>query len=85
MSALSGLSSNEVRKDPAAWGKMVESAVGAHLLASSVGQEIRVRFWLENRREVDFVRKREPILLEGRGCGWRDFSPLGPPTSSEMV
>ncbi len=55
MSALTGLGSNEVRKDPAASGRMVESAVGAHLLASSVGQEIRVSFWLESRREVDFV------------------------------
>lgn len=55
MSALAGSGSNEVRQDPAAWGRMVESAVGAHLLASAVGQEIRVSFWLENRREVDFV------------------------------
>jgi predicted AAA+ superfamily ATPase len=44
MSALAGLGSNEVRKDPAAWGRMVESAVGAHLLASAVVQEIRVSF-----------------------------------------
>jgi predicted AAA+ superfamily ATPase len=55
MSALAGLGLNEVRTDPAAWGRMVESAVGAHLLASAVGQEIRLGFWLENRREVDFV------------------------------
>jgi hypothetical protein len=55
MSAPAGLESNEVRNDPAAWGRMVESAVGAHLLASAVGQEIRLGFWLENRREVDFV------------------------------
>jgi predicted AAA+ superfamily ATPase len=55
MSALAGLESNEVRKNPAAWGRMVESAVGAHLLASAVGQEIRLGFWLENRKEVDFV------------------------------
>ena len=33
----------------------MESAVGAHLLASAAGQEIRVSYWLENRREVDFV------------------------------
>jgi hypothetical protein len=25
------------------------------LLASALGQEIRVSYWLENRREVDFV------------------------------
>jgi hypothetical protein len=55
MSALGGLESNEVRKNPAAWGRMVGSAVGSHLLASAVGQEIHLGFWLENRREVDFV------------------------------
>jgi len=55
MSALSGLGSDEVRRDPAGWGRLVESAVGAHLLASSAGQEIRLSYWLENRREVDFV------------------------------
>ena len=55
ISALAGSESNEVRQDPAAWGRMVESAAGAHLLASAVGQGIRLSFWLENRREVDFV------------------------------
>ncbi len=55
MSAMGGLGFNEVRKDPAAWGRLVESAVGAHLLASASGQGIRVSYWLENRREVDFV------------------------------
>ena len=55
MSAMSTADFKAVRADPAAWGRMVESAVGAHLLASTVGQEIRVSYWLENRKEVDFV------------------------------
>jgi len=55
ISALAGREWREVRQDPAAWGRIVESAVGAHLLASAAGQKIRVSFWLENRREVDFV------------------------------
>ena len=55
MSALAGLGLNEVRSDPAQWGRMVESAVGAHLLALTVGKEIRLGFWTENLREVDFV------------------------------
>ena len=55
MSALAGIGSSEVRGDPAAWGRLVESAVGAHLLASAVGQEIAVSYWLEAPREVDFV------------------------------
>jgi len=55
MSAMSAAEFTAVRRDPAAWGRMVESAAGAHLLASTVGQEIRVSYWLESRREVDFV------------------------------
>ena len=55
MSAMMTADFKTVHGNPAAWGRMVESAVGAHLLASTVGQEIRVSYWLENRREVDFV------------------------------
>jgi hypothetical protein len=55
ISALAGRESKEVRQDLAAWGRMVESAVGAHLLASALEQEMRLSFWLENGREVDFV------------------------------
>jgi hypothetical protein len=77
MSALSGSGSDEVRKNPAAWGRVVESAVGAHLLASSVGQEIRLSFWLENRREVDFIlEKRERLAaIEVKSGRVRDGIP----------
>jgi uncharacterized protein len=54
MSALAGRDSSEIRKDPVAWGRWVESAVGAHLLAAA-GHEIRVSYWRENGKEVDFV------------------------------
>jgi len=77
ISALSGSGSSEVRKDPAAWGRIVESAVGAHLLASAVGQEIRVSFWLENRREVDFVleKGRRLAAIEVKSGRVRDGIP----------
>ena len=55
MSALDGRESAEVRKDPAAWGRWVESAAGAHLLAGAAGLDIRVGYWQENGKEVDFV------------------------------
>lgn len=55
MSAMSAAEFKAVRADPAAWGRMVESAVGAHLLAAAVEQDTGVSYWLENRREVDFV------------------------------
>jgi uncharacterized protein len=55
LSALGAADFGAVRRDPAVWGRAVESAVGAHLLASAFGQELRVSYWLENKREVDFV------------------------------
>lgn len=55
MSALAGRSFAEIRSDPAVWGRMVESAVGAHLLAGAAGQDYRVGYWRENKFEVDFV------------------------------
>ncbi len=55
MSALMVGEFGAARGDPAVWGRLVESAVGAHLLAAAVGREINVHYWLENRREVDFV------------------------------
>jgi len=58
MSATAGIELKTARANPAMWGRMVESAVGAHLLASTIGQDIRVGYWLENQREVDFVLER---------------------------
>ena len=37
------------------WGRLVESAVGAHILNSVVGTNIEVFYWRERTREVDFV------------------------------
>jgi len=55
MSALRDDGFAGTRSDPASWGRIVESAVGAHLLAGMAGQDYRVGYWRENRYEVDFV------------------------------
>lgn len=47
-----------VRADPALWGRMVESAVGAQLLAALPGgahANGTLGYWREGAREVDFV------------------------------
>jgi uncharacterized protein len=49
------LTFEEARKDTALWGQLVESAVGAHLLNTSVGTNIKVFYWREGDREVDFI------------------------------
>lgn len=57
MSAVSDLSFEEAKNDSEYWGRLVESAVGAHLAnAESIG-EIDVSYWREGNREVDFVLK----------------------------
>jgi hypothetical protein len=37
------------------WGRLTESAVGAHLINSSKGKGIEVYYWLNRNKEVDFV------------------------------
>lgn len=37
------------------WGRVVESAVGAHLLNASMMEDYHVYYWNENSKEVDFV------------------------------
>jgi predicted AAA+ superfamily ATPase len=54
MTASSGLSIDEARKDQGFWGRLVESAVGAHLVNTATRQT-EVFYWRERNREVDFV------------------------------
>lgn len=58
MSALDGRALAELRDDRDAWGRWVESAVGAWLLNSARGTGVTVSYWLERGREVDFVLER---------------------------
>ena len=55
VSALSGLNLPRARQDHELWGRLVESAVGAHLVNGTVGEDCEVFYWRERSREVDFV------------------------------
>jgi predicted AAA+ superfamily ATPase len=55
MSALARTSFVGIHADPERWGRLVESAVGAHLLNGAGGIGVEVRYWLDRNREVDFV------------------------------
>lgn len=55
VTAPSGLSFREARKDPERWGRLVESAVGAHLANVAASGECELFYWREGDREVDFV------------------------------
>jgi len=62
MSAVLGVPRKEAYSDPSIWGRLVETAVGAHLLNS--GSELF--YWREGNREVDYVvaTSRRPLALE---------------------
>jgi predicted AAA+ superfamily ATPase len=58
MSVVSPLSFAEARADRAWWGRLAETAVGAHLLNSSRGTGIQVNWWRDRGREVDYILRR---------------------------
>lgn len=55
MSAQSGKNFLEAMQDKTFLGKLVESAVGAHLLNTIRGTQIELFYWREGDREVDFI------------------------------
>lgn len=57
MTVVSGLSLDEARADREFWGRLTESAVGAHLANTMAAGECEVFYWRERNREVDFVVK----------------------------
>ena len=52
----------DVVHDPAAWGRMVESAIGAHLLNIAAAKKYALNYWREGGNEVDFV------VQKGKHC-----------------
>ncbi len=63
MTALANRTFNEWRKSPDAWGRLVEVAVGAHLVNSGIADGAEVYYWREENREVDYVvRKGDKII-----------------------
>ncbi|MDX9749786.1 MAG: ATP-binding protein [Flavobacteriales bacterium] len=55
LTAPMGISMAQARKDGALWGRVVESAVGAHLLRGARDEGYEVFYWRDGGREVDFV------------------------------
>src|SRR5262249_46358918 len=53
MSATSGLSLAEARADREFWGRLVESAIGAHLANAAAAGGCAVYYWRERNHEVD--------------------------------
>jgi len=57
MTAQMGITLDEARADRELWGRLVESAVGAHLANAAAASECELFYWRERNREVDFVTR----------------------------
>ncbi|MDO9693798.1 MAG: ATP-binding protein [Candidatus Latescibacteria bacterium] len=66
MTASSGLTPTAIQADREFRGRLVESAVGAHLANAAACGECEVFYWRERNREVDFVVRsgRTVVALE---------------------
>ena len=62
-SAHTPLTLEQLLVDRNGWGRLVESAVGTHILNSSVGDGIETFYWREGNHEVDFVLKRGDTVV----------------------
>ena len=62
VTAMSTLDPNDAQTDRTFRGRLVETAVGAHLVATA-GLDIEVTWWRAGNREVDFVLARGSALL----------------------
>ena len=66
MSATSGLTPAEARSDSTYYGRLVESAIGAHLANANAADECELLYWRDGNDEVDFVVRvgRKLIAIE---------------------
>ncbi len=66
LSALKYSSFQNTLQDREEWGRLVESAIGAHLLNARQSQDLSIHYWREGVKEVDFVLKQrgDVIALE---------------------
>lgn len=54
---------NEIKDDPTEWGRVVESAIGAHLVNSALTEGFKIYYWRERNDEVDFILERRGKLI----------------------
>jgi predicted AAA+ superfamily ATPase len=76
VTAVAGRSFAEARADPEQWGRLVETAVGAHLVAAR-DPRAEILYWRDRDREVDFVVQRggELTAIEVKSGRRRDSIP----------
>jgi len=94
MTAPRGLSLSQARADRAFWGRLVESAVGAHLVNAQSTGDCSVYYWRAGDREVDYVVQKAQSLVafevksgrsRGTHTGMAEFSKLFNPTRKLLI
>lgn len=77
MTAPSARGLPEARRDHEFWGRLVESAAGAHLVNTGAPAGIDVLYWRERGREVDYVLRagRDVVAIEVTTARTRDTRP----------
>jgi predicted AAA+ superfamily ATPase len=62
-SALSSIYFNDIQTDFVAWGQVIESVIGAHLINMADEGQYKVYYWRHRNDEVDFVlQKGEKVI-----------------------
>jgi predicted AAA+ superfamily ATPase len=77
MTAQAALTFAEAKEDRQLWGRIVESAVGAHLANAAALEECQLFYWRERNREVDFVARagRTLTAIEVKSSRSRETNP----------
>lgn len=72
LSAVHEQSFQEVRQNPDQWGRLVENAVGQHLVNSIQGTGMNLFYWRERDQEVDYVlTKQDRVIAIEVKSTWR--------------
>jgi len=93
LSAQMGESFDNLISDPKKWGRLVESAIGSHLINSSITERYNLYYWRERNEEVDFILERNNNLVavevksgrRGESKGITAFSKLFNPKKALIV
>jgi len=63
ISALTYTGFEKTMLDGERWGRLAESAIGAHLINITQGTDVGVLYWRDRNREVDFILKKGKELI----------------------
>jgi predicted AAA+ superfamily ATPase len=53
----------QIVAEPAQWGRIVESSIGAHLVNYSLTENFKVHYWRHRNDEIDFVLEKRGKLI----------------------